>query len=273
MEDTASVLRRLGLVLVVVATLLAVPGTSALAAPGSGSDPASTPPSASAAVAPDVADKAAEGEVPVIAVTRVPGEQVVDAIAAELPPESAATATGGLAKQVAVTVDAEGLDASAASPDVVQIVENKVNRVTADTWTTSIGLPSAHLAGWDGSGRTVAILDTGVQADHPYLGGQVTAEAEACFSQATVPGLVESMCPGQATEAHGAGSAAPCVSIAGCEHGTHVAGIAAGGPVTTPSDLTGVASGASIIAVKVFSKGTSAASSADHAAVPVGVRQ
>ena len=42
---------------------------------------------------------------------------------------------------------------------------------------------------------------------------------------------------------------------AGCGHGTHVAGIAAGGPVSSPTDLTGVAPGASVIAVKVFTKG------------------
>jgi subtilisin family serine protease len=259
-DNVASLLRRLGLVLAVVATLLVAPGTTALAASasGAGSGAAST----SASVAPAVSGEAAKGEVRVIAVTRVPGEQVVDAIAADLPPAAADTARGGKAKQVAVTVDAEGLAALAANPDVVQVVENKVNRITADAWTTSIGLAPVLTAGWDGTGRTIAVLDVGVQVDHPYLAGKVTAEA--CFSQASFAGQVQSLCPGEATETHTAGSASPpCDSLspevpAGCGHGTHVAGIAGGGPVSTPSDLTGVAPGASIIAMKVFTKGMNA---------------
>jgi subtilisin family serine protease len=252
-EHVASLLRRPGLVLAVVVTLLAVPVTDALAASAPPSGLAAASPSTPAAVTPEVTSKAAKGEVPVIAVTRVPGEQVVGTIAAGLPPAAAQTATGGKARQVAVTVDAEGLRALAADPDVVQVVENKVNRITADPWTTAIGLPAAQAGGWNGDGRTVAVLDTGVQSDHPYLAGKVVAEA--CFSPASVAGQIQSLCPGQATEAHGAGAAAPCTGIAGCEHGTHVAGIAAGGPVATSPPHTGVATGASIIAVKVFTEG------------------
>ena len=54
----------------------------------------------------------------------------------------------------------------------------------------------------------------------------------------------------------------------GCMHGTHVAGIAAGGPVTTPSALSGVAPAASIIAIQVFTKGTSAAVCGSVGATP-----
>ncbi len=47
------------------------------------------------------------------------------------------------------------------------------------------------------------------------------------------------------------GSGGPCPArISGCNHGTHVAGIAAGsGP-----DFTGVAPGAAIVAIQVFSE-------------------
>lgn len=94
-----------------------------------------------------------------------------------------------------------------------------------------------------GAGVAIAILDTGVDAAHPFLGGRVVAEA--CFSTNNPGGGATSLCPGGGTEVIGPGAAAPC-TIAGCDHGTHIAGIAAGNG--------GVAPGASIIAVQVFSR-------------------
>lgn len=94
-----------------------------------------------------------------------------------------------------------------------------------------------------GAGVAIAILDTGVDAAHPFLGGRVVAEA--CFSTNNSGDGATSLCPGGGTEVIGPGAAAPC-TVAGCDHGTHVAGIAAGNG--------GVAPGASIIAVQIFSK-------------------
>ncbi|MGQ9829260.1 MAG: S8 family peptidase [Roseiflexus sp.] len=95
----------------------------------------------------------------------------------------------------------------------------------------------------DGSGVAIAIIDTGVDAAHPFLGGRVIAEA--CFSTNNPGQGATSLCPGGAPEAIGPGAAAPC-SLSNCDHGTHVAGIAAGNG--------GIAPGASIIAVQVFSR-------------------
>jgi len=118
-----------------------------------------------------------------------------------------------------------------------------------------LGVPTVWNAGFDGTDQIVAILDTGVQANHPFFaaaGGKVLAEA--CFSS-NIPGLLTtSLCPGQAEESHAAGSAAPC-AIDGCEHGTHVAGIAAGdGRGVAGAPPGGVARGAKIIAIQVFSQ-------------------
>ncbi len=104
---------------------------------------------------------------------------------------------------------------------------------------------------WDlggrGAGQAVAILDTGVDASHPFLGGRVVAEA--CFSTNSALNGATSLCEGGASEEIGEGAGAPCAED-GCAHGTHVAGIAAG----SNDNFSGVAPDADIVAVQVFSR-------------------
>ncbi len=109
--------------------------------------------------------------------------------------------------------------------------------------------PQARSLGARGAGTAVAILDTGVQSNHPFLNGRVVAEA--CFSTTSAASNSTSLCPGGASNSTAAGSAAPC-AINGCDHGTHVAGIAAG-RATGPTTFFGMAPDANILAVKVFS--------------------
>jgi subtilisin family serine protease len=111
-----------------------------------------------------------------------------------------------------------------------------------------IQAPTAWNSGRTGSGWAVAILDTGVDKTHPFLAGKVVAEA--CFSSNTSQSV--SVCPGGVTDSVAPGSGVNCnTAISGCTHGTHVAGIAAG---TNAADGShGVARGASVIAVQVFS--------------------
>ncbi|GLS19614.1 hypothetical protein GCM10007874_26310 [Labrys miyagiensis] len=101
--------------------------------------------------------------------------------------------------------------------------------------------------GASGAGQTIAILDTGVEANHPFFGGRVVAQA--CFSSNVPAQGATSVCPGGATTSTAAGSAAPC-GVSGCDHGTHVAGIAAG----QDANRRGVAPQANLIAIQVFSR-------------------
>jgi subtilisin family serine protease len=104
----------------------------------------------------------------------------------------------------------------------------------------------AVVLGATGAGQGIAILDTGVQANHPFFGGRVIAEA--CFSSNSAAQGSTTVCPGGVTTSTTAGSAAPCANT-GCGHGTHVAGIAAG----SDASRHGVAPQANIIAIQVFS--------------------
>lgn len=104
-----------------------------------------------------------------------------------------------------------------------------------------IGADLAHQAQDDGDGFAVAVIDTGIDLDHPMFASRLIEEA--CFS-------VGSDCPNGSTQMLGAGAAASC-SLPGCDHGTHVAGIALGD--ASPNPLVGVAPHAQLIAINVFS--------------------
>jgi len=154
---------------------------------------------------------------------------------------------------VNLRLSADGLDALRRSPDVARVGMNRAHPAALASSVPHIGGDVAFTSGFTGTGQTVAILDTGVDAAHPFLGGRVVAEA--CFSTHDPVRNIEGFCPGaDNTMATGPGSGAPC-SLGGCGHGTHVAGIAAG----KGDSFNGVAPEATIISVQVFSKVDSAA--------------
>ena len=116
------------------------------------------------------------------------------------------------------------------------------------------GASAAHATGATGSGTSVAVLDTGVAKNHPFLSGQVVSEA--CFSTANSYYGSTSLCPGGVSSSTAVDSALPCPEgVSGCSHGTHVAGTIAGNRVSVSGQPTsGVAPDAKIIAVQVFSR-------------------
>ena len=134
--------------------------------------------------------------------------------------------------------------------------------------------------GIDGSGTTVAIIDSGVWSGHPAFAGKVVLEACAAVWAGDCP----TSGGGTSTFSNGAGTATPTASP-GCggasDHGTHVAGIAAGvsvpvgsapaGGVVAPAVAwsAGVAPEADIAAIRISNGGicylSAAAGGADMA--------
>ncbi|MFD0560159.1 S8 family serine peptidase [Stackebrandtia endophytica] len=87
-----------------------------------------------------------------------------------------------------------------------------------------IGAPAVWESGYDGDGVTVAVLDSGVDPDHPDLAGRVIEARD--FTGADDP-----------TDRHG--------------HGTHVAATIAGGGEASDGRHRGVAPGAELLSGKV----------------------
>jgi subtilisin len=148
----------------------------------------------------------------------------------------------------AVEVDQAGLEMLRKDPMVTSIEPDELAAPSLAESTLLIGAPQTWAAGYTGTNWAVAILDTGVEASHPFFGGRVVSEA--CYSTNSGSNII-SLCPGGVTESVAPGSANDCdISITGCGHGTHVAGIAAG----SGDSFSGVAKGAPIIAIQVFTR-------------------
>ncbi|HEX6360576.1 S8 family serine peptidase [Actinophytocola sp.] len=112
-----------------------------------------------------------------------------------------------------------------ADPGVENIRLDRKLRATLEHSVPQIGAPAAWAAGHDGTGTTVAVLDTGYDPTHPDLAGVVTAAEN--FTDTP-----------DATDRFG--------------HGTHVAATVAGTGAASGGRRKGVAPGADVIVGKVL---------------------
>jgi subtilisin len=148
-------------------------------------------------------------------------------------------------------VGVAALEQLAAMPEVTSIQEDVAEPPFLAESAGLMGAPPAWQDGYTGAGWTVAILDTGIDASHPFFSGRIVSEA--CYSNAGGGGGQTSVCPGGGVSSTAAGSGDHCpATFGGCEHGTHVGGIAAGRQYAGGPAMSGIGQGASIISVQVF---------------------
>ncbi len=151
-------------------------------------------------------------------------------------------------------VDGAGLDALLTDDSVAALSLDGYAQLQLDTSTGVIDSDLLNAAGVRGSNfegsagsYEVAILDSGVDNQHNAFAGRISDQA--CFSAG-------SDCPNGLTQQIGGDAADNCTYTPvtrHCEHGTHVASIAAG--ATFAGGHEGVADGARIIAIQMGSDG------------------
>ncbi|GAA3934881.1 S8 family serine peptidase [Actinoplanes auranticolor] len=112
------------------------------------------------------------------------------------------------------------------SPGVERIYLDGKRKLNLDVSVPQIGAPAAWQAGLDGTGVTVAVLDSGIDATHPDFAGKIVA-AENFTPDPNADDLVG--------------------------HGTHVASIIAGSGAKSGGKYKGVAPGAKLAIGKVCS--------------------
>lgn len=117
-----------------------------------------------------------------------------------------------------------GMGAAAARQLGTIWLDRKVE-VQLDESVPQTGAPEAWAAGYDGTGTTIAILDTGIDETHPDIGDKVVASANFSGTDSVA-------------DHHG--------------HGTHVAATAAGTGDASGGLRKGVAPGADLVNVKVL---------------------
>ncbi|WP_157987775.1 S8 family serine peptidase [Jiangella endophytica] len=125
----------------------------------------------------------------------------------------------------AIAAEPTGAHGTASAESIERVWLDRVVSVADEASNGRIGAPAAWSSGWDGSGVTVAVLDTGIDVDHPDLAGKVAA-AEDFTTDGTVDDL------------HG--------------HGTHVSSTAAGTGAASERAHQGVAFDATLLNGKVL---------------------
>ncbi|NWF69689.1 MAG: S8 family serine peptidase [Chloroflexi bacterium] len=158
---------------------------------------------------------------------------------------------------LALQVDETALQHLMTLPGITNISEDRPLPLRLNSSAGVIDAPEAWAMGYTGTGQTVVIVDSGIERTHSSFDGRVVTEACYSWNETDNPGTPtinerqDSLCPSGQTEQFGTGAAAlDRCNLFGvsCDHGTHVAGIAAGGNAT----YRGVAPSANIIAIQVF---------------------
>ena len=148
---------------------------------------------------------------------------------------------------------AQQIEALAQRPEVVRVVLDGVFHASLNHGVPLTGADVPRALGITGTGVGVAVLDTGIDTDHPDLLDDVLVERCYCAGAASP---FSGCCPGGGDTRSGAGAAEDDEG-----HGTSVSGIITSGRVALP----GVAADAGIVAIKVLSS-TGSGSFSDTAA-------
>ena len=148
---------------------------------------------------------------------------------------------------IVVDADQEGIAQLIEYDEVAEVYCGHIMRPFLNETTILIGADALNVLGGTGHGFSVAVLDSGVQLNHPALSQNVIAEA--CFASG-FPGY-PGCPPGHEKGSTSPGASEACVGSDECDHGTHVAAIAMAS--LSPGMIQGVAPFAGLVSIRLSS--------------------
>lgn len=136
---------------------------------------------------------------------------------------------------IAITLPGRAIERLKELKNLASIQEDRKVHAFLTESVPLINADDVWALGYNGSGKTVCVVDTGIDYNHPALTGKVVAQKCYCYK----PGA-KGCCPNNLDEDNNA--------MDDNGHGTHCAGIVA----STNTTYRGVAYGADLMAVKVL---------------------
>ncbi len=154
-------------------------------------------------------------------------------------------------KGAAFTIPVSALPALEADPEIASVSIDHPMNVADDLTNDAIGAPSVWSAGYNGAGVTVAVIDSGINDNHPDLQGP-NGTSRVVYHQ-DFTGTPTSNSSGAQYDLYG--------------HGTHVAGIIAGNGSLSGGNYAGVAPGATLVDLRALDQNGSGTDSTVIAAI------
>jgi hypothetical protein len=154
---------------------------------------------------------------------------------------------------IALRIDLDALNHLIATLGPLQMELDSIQDIHLLDTIPLVHADEALSGGYPAGGRAVVVLDTGVDKNHAmFTDSYAKVVHEACRSSNDPNRNRESLCPGGTDSEEGNDTGLPCpMTFSACEHGTHVAGIAAGYDLA-PDQVIGVARDWDVIPIQVF---------------------
>jgi serine protease AprX len=156
-----------------------------------------------------------------------------------------------LIKGAAFTIPVSALAALEADPEIASVNIDHAMNVADDLTNAAVGVQSAWSAGYNGAGVTVAVIDSGINDNHPDL-QDGNGNSRVVYHQ-DFTGTPTSNSSGAQYDLYG--------------HGTHVAGIIAGNGSLSGGNYEGVAPGATLVDLRALDQNGSGNDSTVIAAI------
>src|SRR5580700_6651702 len=143
----------------------------------------------------------------------------------------------GMVKGIALTIPVSALPALEADPEVLSVNLDHPMKGLDDTTDVVTGAPSAWSAGLNGTGITVAVIDSGINDSHPDLLDSTESHSRVLYHQ-DFTGTANTNSNGGKYDLYG--------------HGTHVAGIIGGNGYLSSGNYSGMAPNVSFVDLRAL---------------------